>query len=107
MIKITFTIGIGKDKTGKPIPECDMELAKLRACKLIAREFGGYTAYVANGGWVDPSGKLIEEPSLVISTITDKPGNRELAKDCAEGFKLSFNQDCIMVTRDVVSMELV
>ncbi len=107
MIKITFTIGIGKDKDDKTIPLADQVLFTKRACYMVARAFGGFTATVGAGGWVDPSGNLIEEESLSISTITDKPYNREESKELAEAFKELFNQTAVMVTRDVVQMEMI
>jgi hypothetical protein len=107
MIQITFTIGIGKDKDGKVIPFADQVLFTKRACYMVAREFGGFTATVGDGGWVSPNKELVEEDSLSISTTTDKPGNRATAKFLALGFKELFNQNCIMVTRKVVQCEYV
>ena len=107
MIKITFTIGIDKDKDGRKIEFADQVLFTQRACKLVAREFGGYTATVGAGGWVATNGELVEESSLSISTSTDKPGNRETAKQLAAEFRTMFNQACVMVTREVVDREFV
>lgn len=107
MIEIKFTIGIGKDKNGKAIPEADATLFEARACKQVARVFGGYTSTRANGGWIDPGGNLIEERSLVITTVTDKPQSRIEYRILAEDFKAMFNQDCVMVTRKVIQMELI
>ena len=109
MIKITFHIGLEKDKDSREISTADQILLSERFCKRVARVFGGYTALVGAGGWADPSGKVVEESVLVVSTVTDKAFNREESKLLAEWAKSPqmFNQSCIMVTRDVVSMEYV
>lgn len=107
MIRITFTIGIGKDKDGREISPAERVLFTKRACAMVAREFGGYTATTAVGGWVAPNGELIEEESLVISAVTETPGNYEAAKELAKVFKGLFNQACVMVTREVVNREFV
>ena len=107
MIKITFTIGIEQDKDGKVIPFADQVIFTKRACYAVAKAFGGYTAIVGAGGWVVPSGELIEETSLSISVVTDKPRNRETARELAEEFKTLFNQTCVMVTRNVCQMRLI
>jgi len=107
MIKITFTIGIGKDKDGKAIPQEDQVLFSKRAKAMVTREFGGSSSHIVEGEWVSPKGEIVEERSLVISTTTDSPGNRYTAKELARGFRVLFNQDCVMVTREVVQMELI
>lgn len=67
---ITLTIGTGFDKDNNPLTNPEDKLKDIR--KTIALAFGGYTEASAFGGWVNPKGVLVEEPTKVFSIATDK-----------------------------------
>lgn len=65
----------------------------------ISAEFGGFTAYEADGGWVDGDGNLIEERVTVIESYTSKPASAHLvAERLARSVMLLLYQDAAMYT---------
>jgi hypothetical protein len=41
--------------------------------RIVARLAGGYTVTPGTGGWVDDSGRLVEEPSATLEVIGNDP----------------------------------
>ena len=100
--RITFTVGQGKDRDGRNIKFIKSKLREVLS--LISSEFGGYTLYHTNGGWTDENGKLIEEPSVVIVAFTS---NLAPAKRTAAFMRDTFNQFCVVVTKESLDVEFI
>lgn len=66
MTAYTLYLGL-TDRNGNPVPR-EVETAVLT---LTARTFGGFTSFLAGGGYCDSEGKLILESSLRIEVVTD------------------------------------
>lgn len=49
----------------------------------LADSFGGYTATVGEGGWVDPDGQLVEE-RVVVYTVAVERGLPDLFRTATE-----------------------
>ena len=78
----------------------------------VARElsgiFGGYTAALVAGGWVDSAGRLIEEASTRFEVYDDSTGEdatirAHAIRDVAKRVKLALDQDCVLLTTLAVS----
>jgi len=56
--------------------EATIEAVQMNMCTL----FGGFTAYAAQGGWMDPEGQLYKEPVTVITSAVaaDKAEDAQL-----------------------------
>lgn len=98
MHRITFIIGTGKRWNGKPISrDCATTWTK-QACRSVATVFGGYTLTHSKGGWVDdPKGELIEEDSIVITTLAVDPGPSD---ELATHLRDLFGQECVVMVVD-------
>lgn len=98
--KVTFAIGQGFDKDQKPIEQL---AEKMDGVLLIAAKmFGGYSADVIMGGWFNPMGLLIAEPSLIITVYTDKPV--AVSRTFAEESAKLFNQESVLMTVETVDV---
>lgn len=92
-----ITVGIGEDRFGKPINPRTVADNKHTACTTLAIEYGGYTIYEAEGGWVGDKGQLIEEPVLIFE-FADKGRSApdRTARTIAERFRDLFVQDSVL-----------
>lgn len=70
----------------------------------FATEYGGYTAYHGQGGWVNDAGDLIEEPVTVIETAADSRtfghDMNKHVRETAVHVKGMTGESTIMVVRD-------
>jgi hypothetical protein len=67
----------------------------------LSNRYGGYTAQSARGGWIDPSGKLVNEPSLIIEVLDNDPTRTPTLRDpkrVAGKIKSLLHQDCVLYT---------
>jgi hypothetical protein len=103
MKQITYTIGQGLDSQGKPIEWIADK--RTGALSEIAHEFGGYTATIGKGGWIAPSGKLIEEPTLTITVLTD--ANETAVQTEARFLAAVFDQTSVMVAESDATVQFV
>ena len=70
MLRVTYHVGEGFTSEGSPI-DGDTALKYRHAAMLQAASlFGGFTAHGTDGGWADPQGNLITEPSWQLSVYT-------------------------------------
>lgn len=98
--KVTFAVGEGLDRWGKPI---DGALSReLDADKAVALAFGGYSTTHVDGGWVDGSGHLVQEPSALISAFV-QPGDLQKIPIVAETLRGLFNQESVLVSQEPLS----
>ena len=103
MKQITYTIGQGLDRNGKPLSS--LPERRREALTELAHEFGGYTASLGNGGWIDRPGELIEEPSLTVTILTDKP---EVAIQTeARYLAAEFDQTAVMVAESPATVQYI
>lgn len=103
MNRITYTIGQGFDQHNKPLTD----VAGMRANALadVARTFGGYTTHESSGGWIDPSGHLVTEPSLEVIVITDKP--EQVIQTEAHRLASTFDQTSVMLTEEPIQASFI
>lgn len=63
----------------------------------MAQECGGFTAYHADGGWVNNDGELIEEPVTVISGLTGaRPSARAFAQGLARELADTTDEEAVL-----------
>jgi Protein of unknown function (DUF3574) len=63
---------------------------------LIAQTFGGFTVTEARGGWINPDGKLYDEPVLRVSiAMADTKETNEKLKQIATAYKALANQEAV------------
>jgi len=96
--RINFYIGIGQDRDGVAITEPDLCLALANIRGVVAAEFGGYTETAAQGGWKNDAGELVLEPSIMLSTVTDRSNVEYRATKLAGYMARQLNQSAVMVT---------
>ncbi len=66
---VQITTGIGEDAKGKSIKNPEGMLKTVR--KDLGKTFGGYTEVSTRGGWVNDSGRLVEEDTRTYQIATD------------------------------------
>lgn len=64
----------------------------------LAANYGGFTCYHADGGWIDDDGELIEEPVTVISAVADAPRDAltRHARDLAASVRDRAGEDAVL-----------
>lgn len=69
----TIGFGIGETRDGFAITD-DQRRAILQAVKETAAGiFGGFTLFNVQGGWVNPEGRLVEEPGISLLICSPQP----------------------------------
>ena len=102
--RVTFAIGQGFDKNGIELYALNTKRTAVLA--KTAREFGGFSAVDAQGGWIAGKGKLVTEPSLIITVYTDKVF--DACEIHAQRLAELFNQESVMLTVEpVISIDFV
>jgi hypothetical protein len=103
--KIEFGFGVGQDADGNPIDQLQFVFAfkviRLKAVDL----FGGYTMCKTTGGWIDPTGRLVEEPGYTLFVFSDF-NEFEKYRMMAEIIKTELNQQAVAVTVTEVNFEI-
>lgn len=63
----------------------------------MARVFGGYTATVGTGGWIDSNGVLVDDEVLLILSYCAQPTDEQVCfiGSLARRIKSELNQDCV------------
>lgn len=109
-MRYTFGVGIGFDRDGKAIHPEEVRQYIEAAIKRASELFGGCFITRGDGGWIDPAGKLIVEPGIVI-TVDVAPykypidtridGQRDVKRVnlYAHYLRQLFNQSSVIVTR--------
>lgn len=92
MKRITWTIGIGKDKSGKDLQGTEGRIAS--AISHVLSLFDGYTLTRGDGGWVNGNGDLVTESSITITTLA----TAELGHHTAGYLRELFNQESVLWT---------
>jgi hypothetical protein len=98
MKRITFFIGIEKDGRGRQIPGHERANALLWLRKQAATMFGGYTLQNVEGGWINPSGALVEEGAIRLDIYSDSP--RWKASVFARQAGARLRQDSVLLDYD-------
>lgn len=74
------------------IPADNSEYVKQSKC-LFASQYGGYTAFNAEGGWIlEDLGELIEEPGVLVLALVTK-AELKASQEILEGFALYLKQE--------------
>jgi hypothetical protein len=105
--KVTFGIGIERNKAGEFIPSADVDRLRDEALEVVARAYGGYSAREVSGGWFSPDlGKIIRERSILVETFTEL--GIEEHRRVAGQIRELLNQESVLVSiQKVESLEFV
>lgn len=103
MYRLTFTAGIGEDHAGEPlaVPEVNRALAHIRSH--LANVFGGYTETQATGGWINPNGRLVVEPSIRWIVLTDADHAPDAVEDIARVIGHELRQASVVWEREAIA----
>ena len=63
----------------------------------ITEKFGGWTIYPSSGVYAHDDWKIVQEPSIVIQTMTN-----EDVSNFVNELKVDFNQESVLVNKEVV-----
>ena len=91
-----YTIYIGLFDKDTKTQLIDTEKAMSILSEKIANEFGGWTIYPSSWVYKHDDGSIVQEPSIVIQTMADGIDN------FVENIKKEFNQESVLVNKDVV-----
>lgn len=97
-MQVSITVGIGQDSAGLPIPVGHQVEALHHCIAQASNLFGGCTANQGLGGWVDDNGKLIVEPSVTFSILSDAIDVQDKAEQFAEICREAYNQTSVLLT---------
>jgi hypothetical protein len=75
--------------------------------KLIARRFGGFTNWTANGGWVNGDDKLVQEPVRVVDVALDYPQAIGYLRSLARIWAAMADEECVYLRDTEGNVELV
>ncbi len=99
-VQYVMYLGTNDKDTNEPVYE-PVE-AKEKAEKNLIKHFGGYTIQEAKGGWVDDSGKVFNEYTIVIYlSDTDEKAIHAAADDLIK----EFNQSSILIQANETKTE--
>ena len=101
--EVKIYVGIGKDKDGVPLEPAFVETRLDRVRFQLAAEFGGFSEYSHNGGWIEDH-QLIQEPGVTFVVVTD---NVTVIRGIAWHIRDTFRQTAVLVTKTVVDSEFV
>lgn len=87
-------VGTGFDKNGQPLDSCSHDKRVAWCERELCRDFGGFTSWLAKGGYRHKDGYVVTEPSIVFEVFADlnKRGDVEIS---AKSFKYLFNQESV------------
>jgi hypothetical protein len=89
--------GLGERADGTPIGD-DERAAIIRQIAIqTAHRFGGYTIAHTYGGWINPAGRLVEEPGITLTIVTDEPDSTVRAFARYHGGCTAFQQSVIHI----------
>lgn len=60
----------------------------------LARDYGGFSAYDVNGGWVNDNDELIQDNITVVESVGDI--RKEKIEDICKSVKRILNEDSVM-----------
>lgn len=104
--KIEFGFGVGEDKNGFSLNSSRVVAGLGNIRKEAARLFGGYTLRSVTGGWVNPEGRLVEEPGYTLQVFDDGSTNGNRAAMVGV-IKEQLNQAAVAVTITEVKFSIV
>lgn len=73
--------------------------------EVVTPRFSGFTSWRAEGGWRDPAGKTVREPSLVLELVLPSPANTAIEEVIAE-YKRRFAQQSVLRLTTSASMTI-
>jgi hypothetical protein len=109
-MRYTFGVGIEFDRSGAPVQAAESVHYIQAATRRASEVFGGCFVTRGDGGWIDPSGKLVVEPAIRITVDvapykypvdTRVDGQRDVKRvnEYAHYLRALFNQSRVIVTR--------
>jgi len=104
MYALQFIAGIGEDKNGQPLHDLERKLETIR--EELATTFGGYTEQAASGGWINGQGRLVKEPSVVWTTVTNH-AKRERGLNTARFIAAQLNQESVLFNSFAIDSEFI
>lgn len=97
-----FILYLGTNDKDTNEPVYSREESRERAKAILIKHLGGYTIQDAEGGWVDDSGKVYQEYTLVIHlSDTDIETVHAVADDLIK----EFNQSSVLINTEQVTSE--
>lgn len=104
-IKLEFSFGVGKahnqDTISRKVICCGLAQIKATAVKF----WGGYTLTLGVGGWVNPTGALVEEPAYLLTVCTNAARESDI-EDTLETIKKALNQEAVAITITGVNFQI-
>jgi hypothetical protein len=103
--RISIIIGCGLRANGSHITIEERAKMLARAKSLCLDAFGGYTVTQTDGGWKD-AGTVCEEPGILFTLIA-QAHELTVFPLLAAALRDTFEQRCIVVTREPVEVEFI
>lgn len=97
-----FILYLGTNDKDTNEPVYSREESRERAKAILIKHLGGYTIQDAEGGWVDDSGKVYQEYTLVIH-LSDT--DIETVHAAADDLIKEFNQSSVLINTEQVTSE--
>jgi hypothetical protein len=102
----TLFIGTQKDTDGHALNPIAVSRALLEIKREAARIFGGYSASIVQGGWLNEKGQLIEEDALRLE-LSPREEISFKVYDFAAWCGNLLNQSCVLLVSNVASQSYV
>ena len=106
MVRLEIIVGIGFEKSGKPVENVQEKLIALRA--EAGKLLGGFNFVPSFGGYCNSAGKYVEEPGVTFVTFHEEnDSNTFAANQFVQFAKNLFNQESIAVAVSKAQFTLV
>ena len=99
-VQYILYLGTNDKDTNEPV--MTLEEAKEKAKEILIKYFGGYTIQEANGGWVDETGKLYQEYTIVMY-LSDTTAEKVHA--AADEMIRVFDQSAVLIQQNETRTE--
>ena len=99
-VQYILYLGTNDKDTNEPV--MTPEEAKEKAKEILIKYFGGYTIQEANGGWVDETGKLYQEYTIVMY-LSDTTAEKVHA--AADEMIRVFDQSAVLIQQNETRTE--
>ena len=99
-VQYVLYLGTNDKDTNEPV--MTPEEAKEKAKEILIKYFGGYTIQEANGGWVDETGKLYQEYTIVMY-LSDTTAEKVHA--AADEMIRVFDQSAVLIQQNETRTE--
>lgn len=98
--RVTYTVGQGFDKNGRVLT--DILETRKRVYRDAACIFGGFTARMVEGGWINGVKDLVMKPSLEIVVVTAE--DNATLEMFAVALKSVYNQESVLMAVEALQL---